>query len=124
MVHKPIAKLFRDRALKIFDFRIFKLDDLAAIDIDEMIVMVFGYFLVARAPIAKIMSLKNIVFLEQADGSVDGRDTDFRINPRGPPVNHFNVGVIIGFAEHTGDNAPLSGHLQTLFDTQIFDSIH
>ncbi len=123
MIDKPIAKFLGNRALQSFDFRVFELDDLAAVDIDEMIVMVIGYFLIARAAIAEIVPVKNVVFLKQADGAVDGRDTDFRINPHGPPVNHFNIGVIVGFAEHTGDNAPLPGHFQTPFDAQIFDSV-
>jgi hypothetical protein len=63
------------------------------------------------------------MFLEQADGPIDGRNADFRIDPHGPPVDHFNVGMVMGFAKHPRDDPPLPGHFQTFFDAQILNSV-
>ena len=59
--------------------------------------------------------------LEQADGAVDGGDRDAGIDRGGARVQRLDVGMILGFAEHAGDDLALLGDAQALFGAQRLD---
>ncbi len=72
MVDEPIAEFLGDLLLQRFQFRIDKLKNLSALDVDQVIVMRFGRRLIARASIAEVMPVENARFFEKADGAVNG----------------------------------------------------
>src|SRR5262245_60995437 len=74
-----VAELLGDRALQRLDLLFLELDDPAALDVDQMVVMLLRAFLVARAPVAEIVALENARLLEQPHGAINGRDRDARI---------------------------------------------
>src|SRR3989304_1926469 len=49
MIDEPIAQAFRHLALQLFDFLVPELDDLAALHVDQMVVVRLRHLLVARA---------------------------------------------------------------------------
>ena len=80
MINEPKAQFFSDLALELFQLFIDKFDNLAGLDIDQMIMMLIGSRFVSRAPIAKIMALENAGLFEQADCPIDGGDRDSTIH--------------------------------------------
>ena len=97
------------------------LDDVSGFDVDQMIVMTFRRGFVAGAAVAEIVPLEDAGLLEQADGAVDGGDRDAGIDRRGARVQRLYVGMILGFAEHAGDDLALLGDPQALFGAERFD---
>ena len=75
---EPVADQFEsefagDALLKRLDLFVGKLNHPAALDINEVIVMLPGSFLVAAAAVAKIMTLKNALFGKKFQRPVNGR---------------------------------------------------
>ena len=64
--------------LLLLDHRTFELDDLAAAEADQMIV-VRAFALVERDPIPKVMGMCDPGVAEEFEGSVDRSRTDFRM---------------------------------------------
>ena len=64
MVDEPVTEPLGDFTLQGFDFSILEFDNLTAFDIDQMVVVRFRYFLVARPAIAKIVPIQNAMFFE------------------------------------------------------------
>ena len=81
MVDQLVAELAGDLALQPLDLFGLELDDFAAAQVDQMIVMRLGDLLVARAALAKIMARDDAGILEQLDGAIDGRDRDVLVDP-------------------------------------------
>src|SRR5690606_36682845 len=79
--------------------------------------------LVARAPVAEIVALEDVGFLEQAYRAVDGRDADVRIDRHRPLIHALDIGMIARVREHAGDHPPLLGHFKALVDAHAFDSV-
>src|SRR5690606_32433920 len=117
------AELARDLALQGLDLLVGELDHLAGLDVDQVIVVLLGNLLIARAPVAEIVAFEDVGFLEQAYRAVDGRDADVRIDRRRPLIHAFDIGMIAGVREHAGNHPPLLGHLEALVDAQSFDSV-
>ena len=67
-----IPEFRRDPVLQLLDLVVAEFDDLAGLHIDQMIVMLLGRFLIARAPVAEIVTVQDIGLLEQANRPVDG----------------------------------------------------
>ena len=68
------------RARELFELGVDEFDDLAGLDVDQMVMMRLGRGLVARAAIAEIVAVENAGFFEQADRAVYRCDRDARID--------------------------------------------
>ncbi len=125
----------RHLALQLFDFLALKFDDIAVVDVDEVIVVGFGHFLVARAvcsfgqgpTITEIVALENAGLLEQANGAVYRRQANVGVQLGRAPVNFLGVlrqpGWSLESDEDTRDpEPPLLGHLHALRHACVFDS--
>src|SRR5262245_35983624 len=66
------AQLARNPLLQALDFLVAELDHLAALDIDQMIVVLAGSFLIAAPARAKVMAFENALGGKQLEGAVDG----------------------------------------------------
>ncbi len=121
MINEPIAELFGDLALELFQLFIDKFDDLAGLDIDQVIMMFIGSRFIPRTAIAKIMALKNTGFLEQADCPVNRGDRDPTVHSRGPFMQGLNVGMIVCFRQDASNHPALFGDAQTFLGTQGFN---
>src|SRR5579872_2139097 len=122
MIDQLVAEARRDFALQLFDRLVAELDDLAALQVDQVIVMLGRRLFVACAAIAEIVALEDTGLLEQAHGAVDGGNRDLRIDRSGALMDRFDVRMIGGFRQHARDDATLLGHLETLVDAQLFDT--
>src|SRR5439155_17014862 len=71
MSDQLVAELVGDDLLELFDLLVAELDDTAALQVDQMIVVIAGHLFVTRATVAEIMSRKDIRFLEQPHRPVD-----------------------------------------------------
>jgi len=122
MIDETKAVFLGDARLKRLDLVILKLDHLARLHVDEVIVMLIRHLLVARAAIAEVMALKDIGLFEEAKRTVDGRKADAAIYLGGAVVDRFHVGVIKRFGEHARNHAALVRHAEALFNTALFKS--
>src|SRR5579862_739070 len=68
---QPIAEVGGDPPLQILDDLVLELDDPAALDIDQVVVMLRQSFLVARAPVAEIVPVEDVRLLEESHRPVD-----------------------------------------------------
>ncbi len=100
-----------DDFLELFDLLVAKLDDAAALQVDQVIVVVARHLFVTRAAVAEIMSREDIGFLEQPHRPVDRRDADPWIDFGGTPVDLLDIGVIGRVRQHARYHATLLGHL-------------
>lgn len=64
------TEVARNSLLQPLDLLVAELDHLAALDVDEMVMMISRCFLVPHAARAEIMTRKNAFALEQADCSI------------------------------------------------------
>ncbi len=117
VIDETVTEFFRHGALQCLDFCVLELDYLTALNIDQVVVMRFGNFFVARTAVAKIVPIQNIVLFEQADRTVDGRDTDFRIDRNRALVDKLDVRMVVRFTQNTRNDAALTGNLQPLIMT-------
>src|ERR1700761_9424368 len=65
VIHELEAQLFRHPALQLLDILVAEFDDAARRHVNQMVVMGFRHFLIARAAIAEIVPLQNSGILEQ-----------------------------------------------------------
>ncbi len=110
-----------DLALKFLDFVVMELDDLARLDVDQVVVVLVGSFFIARATIAEIVLGENPRFLEQPHGPVDRRYRNIGIDGDGPFMHLFHIGMILGVGQDARDDAALFGHFQATFGAQGFE---
>lgn len=120
VVHQPIAEPFGDLALEGLQFRIDEFDDLAAFDVDQVVMVRFGCSFVPGAAIAEIMPVEDARFFEQAHGAVYRGDRNLGVDGTGPFVQCFHIGVVIRFRQDAGDHPPLVGNAQAALGTQGF----
>ena len=95
MTHQLIAQFFGDFFLQRFDFFVEKFDHCAAFHVNQMVVMGFLGFFIARATIAKIMPLDHIGFLKQPHGAIDRRNTNAFIDSNGAGVQGFHIRMVL-----------------------------
>ena len=96
--------------------RILEFDHLAAIDVDQVMVMsVFGGFVTGTSA-AEIAAFQDTVLLEQPHGAIDCGDRDAVIEGGGAAVEFLDIGVVGGIGQHSGDDTALAGHFQPSFD--------
>ena len=120
MVDEAEAELERDFFLQLLDFFRVELDNRPGLHIDQVVMVLFGHFLVACAAIAEGMRLNDTGVFEQLDGPVDRRERDRAIERVGAPVQLLGVRVIFGARQNPRDDAPGLGHPQAFFDTEFF----
>ena len=82
VVDEAEAELLGDPLLQRLELLVDELDDVAGLDVDQMVVVGLRRRFVARAAVAEIVALEDARFLEQADGAVDGGDRDVRDRSR------------------------------------------
>src|SRR5712671_570283 len=78
MPDQLVAELVGDDLLQFLDLLVAELDDPAALQIDQVVVMVARHFLVARAAVAEIMAGEDVGLFKQPHGAIDGGDADPR----------------------------------------------
>src|SRR3954447_9085258 len=121
MIDEAEAESGGDAALQFLELVVDELDDVAGLDVDQMVGMAFRGGFVAGAAVAEIVALEDARFLEQTDGAVDGGDGDARIDRGRARVQRLDVGMILRFAEHPGDHLALLGDPQALFGAERLD---
>ena len=82
MVDEAEAELLGDPPLQRFELLVDELDDIAGLDVDQMVVMLVRRGFVAGAAVAEFVAREDPGFLEQADRPVDGGDRDFGVDRR------------------------------------------
>lgn len=122
MINQSIAELLRNFALKPFDFFVLELDHATTVNINQMIVMLIGYFFIAGSPVAEIMALQNFSFLEQSNRPINRRNTNPGIDIGRPTIYGFNIGVIGGFRQNTRNNSPLFCHFEPPVEAEAFQA--
>src|SRR5207302_5188748 len=79
MVDEAVAELLGDPFLQRFELIIDELDDVAGLDVDQVIVMAFRSRFVTRAPVAELVPFEDPGLLKQPHRAIDRRDRDVRI---------------------------------------------
>ena len=120
MIDEAIAKLLRDPLLKGLELIVDELDDIAGLDVDQVIVMLFGRGFVARAAVPEFVAIENSSFFEQPHRPVNGGDRDPRIHRGRALVESLDVRMIFGFGKNAGNHAPLFGDPQAALSAQLF----
>jgi len=90
------AQLFGHPALQLLDILIAEFDHAAGRHVDQVIVMGFRHFFIARAAVAEVMALQDAGILEQLDGAIDGGDGNMRVDRRGAAVQFLRIGMVGG----------------------------
>src|SRR3546814_13340498 len=78
VVDEPVSEPLGDHLLQRFEFGIDEFDDLARLDVDQMVVMLLGCRLIARAAVAEIVAVENPRLFEQAYDAVNGGRSEER----------------------------------------------
>jgi TusA-related sulfurtransferase len=117
---QPIAGFFRDPALQFLDLVVVEFDDLAALDVDQVIMMLVRRFFVARAAVAEVVLGENAGFLKESHRPINRRNGNIRIYCRRAPMHRLDVGMVVGFGQDACDHSPLVRHLETALGAQQF----
>jgi hypothetical protein len=80
MVDEAEAEPLRDPLLQFLELLVDEFDDVAGLDVDQMIVVGLRRSLVTRAAVAELMPLENARLFEQPDRPIDRRDRDIGID--------------------------------------------
>src|SRR4029078_10804245 len=103
MVDEPEPELLGDALLQRLEFVVDELNDIARLDVDQVVVMTLRSRFVARAAVAELMPLEDPRLLEQAHRAVHGGDRNVRIDRRRAGVQSLDVGMILALAKHARD---------------------
>src|SRR5688572_7689306 len=123
MADEAIAKLTGDELLELFDLLIAKFNDPAAGQIDEMIMVLGGRFLITGAALEG-MAFENSHVLEQANRPIDSGQRDSAVEGGSAPVQLLDIRVVGSLGNHLGDRAALTRHAQTLGYAGGLDVVH
>ncbi len=124
VIHKLIAQFPRYSFLKQFNLFITKFDDLAGMQVDQVIMMFFRYLFVARPPISEIVTFQNTGIFEQSDRPVNRGNGNPVIYCGCPAIYFFHIGVIVGFGQDPRNDTTLVRHAHPFFDTDVFQKTH
>ena len=114
MVDQAESEPLGDSLLQFLELVVDELDDLAGLDVDQMVMVRFGRGLVARAAVAELVALEDSRLLEQPHRPVDRRDRDVGVDGRGAGVEGLDVRMVLAVAEHARDDLALLGDAQAL----------
>ena len=102
MAAQRISESACDLFLQTFDLVVSKLDHLARMQVDEMVmVFAFGVF-EPRFAVLEFKSLQNSEFFKKLYGAVDRGDRNLRINLQRAAVKLFNVRMVVGILPKPG----------------------
>ena len=118
VIDQPVTQLLGNLALERFEFGIDELDDFAAFNVDQMIVVRLGRGFIARPAIAKIVLVEDPGLFEQPHGAVDRGDRDSRIYCHCALVQFLHVWMIIGFGQDARNYPALIGNPQASFSAK------
>ena len=94
-------------------------DDLAALDVDQVVVMLVRRFFIARAAVAEIVLGENAGLLEQSHRAIDRGDGDVRIDRGRAPMHRLDIGMVVRLPDSTrAITRRWSGHLETALGAQ------
>src|SRR5690606_7771096 len=96
-------------------------DHVAALDVDQMVVVRLGRCLIAGAAVAEVVTVENARLFEQAHGAVDGGDRNLRIDRGGPLVQLLDIGMILALRQDAGDHPPLLGYAQAAVGAELLE---
>ena len=80
MPDQIVAELVGDDLLQLLDLLVAEFDDPAALQIDQVIVVVARHFLIARAAVSEIVAGEDVGLFKQPHGAIDRGDADMRID--------------------------------------------
>ncbi len=92
MADKLETEFARDALLKRLDFGIRKLDHTAALDVDEMIVMLARRRFEASAAVAEFVPFENAFRGKQFERAINGRKRNSSIDRMGAPIHSSTSG--------------------------------
>ena len=98
-----------------------ELDDLAGLDVDQVVVVRLGRRLVAGAPVAEVVPVKDAGILEQTHRAIDRGDGDLRVDRRSALMQQLDVRMILAIGKHAGNDPALLGNPEAAFGTQRFE---
>ena len=91
---KVKAEPLRDSLHQPMIFGVLKLDDLAGIDVDQMVVVTVLSRFIACATTAKIAAFQNPLLFQKTHRPVDGGDGNPGIESGGAAIEFLDIGVI------------------------------
>ena len=121
MIDQSETKALGNAPLQCLQLLIDELNDLACLNVDQVIMMGFRRRFVAGPAVAKLMALKDSRFLEQAHRPIDRRDRNVRVDLGGPGMKRLDIWVVFAVAQYFRDGTALLGDAQTLVRAQLFD---
>jgi hypothetical protein len=120
MTNQLVPERIGNLLLKLLNGLIAELNDVAAVDVDKMIMVLGRDLLVTGTPIAEVMTIENIGFLEQFDRAVNRGNRDPLIMLRCALINLLDIRMISGIGKYLSDDPTLVGHLEPFVYTQLF----
>jgi hypothetical protein len=112
-----------DFILELFDFAIFKFDDLAAARTDQMVVMALMGHVVVLSLSAEVPGLCPAGFAEEVECPVDRGQSQMGILLRQLVVHFLRRNVLLS-QEGAEDQFPLSGKLQLMLAEMLLQDFH
>ena len=110
MTSQLIAELGGNLFLQGLDIGVHKLDHLAGIEINEMIMMIPIRIFIPGAAIAKFVALQNARLFEEFHRSIDSRNRYAGIHRLRAGIELFYIRVIRAIFENLCDHPALAGH--------------
>ena len=123
VIDDPVAEPAGDLGLQRLDLLGAELDDVAGLEVDEVVVVLAGRLLVAGAAVAEIEPLDDALGLEELHGAVDRRERDALVDRRRAAVQLDDVGMVRGLIEDAGDDPALAGHAQAALAAGALDRL-
>jgi hypothetical protein len=96
MANQPIAKLARNLMLEALNFRIAEVDDLASLQIDQVVVMFAWDALVPQSAVPEGVTFNDSLARKKLQNPIDGRAGDARIPFGDASMQLINVRMIFG----------------------------
>src|SRR5690348_912158 len=118
VIDEAEAELLGDPLLEHLELVIDELDDVAGLDVDQMVMVGLGRRFIARPAVAELVSLEDSGLLEQTDGAIDGRDRDVGVHRSGSRMQRLDVRMILAVTQHARDHFALFGDPQAFVGAQ------
>ncbi len=100
--------------LELFNQRLIELDDLSALDADQVVMVIGRHGLVAAEFVIEPVFFHKPLFLEGVKGSVNGRKADSWSLGPDQSVNFFGAQVSFRFHKNLQDPEPLLGRMNSV----------
>lgn len=110
VTNQAIPKLAGNSQVEVFDFRAAKLNDIARVQIDQVVVMFFRRQFVAGAPISKSVTLKNSHLDQLLNGPIHRGKRNALVPNSHTPVQLWYVWMIFSFRKHLSNQLALGGN--------------